>query len=167
MLHKLTLFRATGLFLYLLKTSKTLWCYDAFRGYRKRPVAWNRLIRKFTFQPFVFWGYLKVYRKGNSIKNYVNKLLKWSPRLLQCSLLRSYCLALRKTSLTVISFYNGYKILQNVLLKKLSVFPPLFGTSFHFRTQSCCKLLKWSFVKTYRIDKMLFIALQSLFLGWF
>ena len=37
-------FYATGLFLYPLKTSKNLWLSDVFRGYRKRPVAWNGLV---------------------------------------------------------------------------------------------------------------------------
>ena len=37
-------FHATGLFLYPLKTSENLWFFDVSRGYRKKPVAWNRLI---------------------------------------------------------------------------------------------------------------------------
>ena len=37
-------FRAIGLFLYPPKTSQTLWFSDVFRGYRKRPVAWDGLI---------------------------------------------------------------------------------------------------------------------------
>ena len=36
-------FHATGLFLYPLKTSKNLRFSDVFRGYRKRPMAWNGL----------------------------------------------------------------------------------------------------------------------------
>ena len=36
-------FHATGLFRYPLKTSESLWFSDAFRGYRKRPVARNGL----------------------------------------------------------------------------------------------------------------------------
>ena len=32
-------FHATGLFLYPLKTSETLWFSNVFRGYRKRPMA--------------------------------------------------------------------------------------------------------------------------------
>ena len=39
-------FHATGFFWYPLKTSENLWFSDVFRGYRKRPVAWNGLIRK-------------------------------------------------------------------------------------------------------------------------
>ena len=37
-------FHANGLFLYPLKTSESFWFSDIFRGYRKRPVACNRLI---------------------------------------------------------------------------------------------------------------------------
>ena len=36
-------FHATGLFRCPLKTSENLWFSDVFRGYRKRPVAWNGL----------------------------------------------------------------------------------------------------------------------------
>ena len=36
-------FYATGLFLYLPKTSENLWFSDIFRGFRKRPVASNAL----------------------------------------------------------------------------------------------------------------------------
>ena len=36
-------FFATDLFLYPLKTSENLWFSNNFRGYRKGPVAWNRL----------------------------------------------------------------------------------------------------------------------------
>ena len=36
-------FHATVLFLYPLKISENFWFSDVFRGYRKRPVAWNRL----------------------------------------------------------------------------------------------------------------------------
>ena len=35
---------ATSLFQYLLKTSENHWFSDVFRGYQKRPVAWNGLI---------------------------------------------------------------------------------------------------------------------------
>ena len=35
----INLFHATGLFLYLLKTSGNLWFSDVFRGYRKRPMT--------------------------------------------------------------------------------------------------------------------------------
>ena len=34
-------FHATDLFWYPLKASETLWFFDVFRGYQKRPVAWN------------------------------------------------------------------------------------------------------------------------------
>ena len=36
-------FHTTGLFLYLLKSSENLWFSDAFRGCRKKPMAWNGL----------------------------------------------------------------------------------------------------------------------------
>ena len=39
-------FHATGLFLYLLKTSENLWFSDVFRRYRKRPMAPNGLMKK-------------------------------------------------------------------------------------------------------------------------
>ena len=38
-------FHATGIFRYTLKTSEHLW-FSVFRGYRKRPVAWNGLSGK-------------------------------------------------------------------------------------------------------------------------
>ena len=37
-------FHATGLILYPLKTSENQMFSDVFRGYRKRSVAWNRLV---------------------------------------------------------------------------------------------------------------------------
>ena len=40
----LNFFHATGFVLYPLKTSENLCFSDFFRGYRKRPVAWNGLI---------------------------------------------------------------------------------------------------------------------------
>ena len=43
-------FHATGLFLYLLKTSENLWFSDVFRGYRKRPVAWDGLMYQLFFR---------------------------------------------------------------------------------------------------------------------
>ena len=39
----INLFHATGIFLYPLKTSKNQRFFDIFRGYRKKPVAWNGL----------------------------------------------------------------------------------------------------------------------------
>ena len=41
----ITSFHATGLLLYPMKTSETyrLWFRDVFRGFRRQPVAWNRL----------------------------------------------------------------------------------------------------------------------------
>ena len=36
-------FHATGIFQYPLKTSENLWFSDVFRGYWKRPMAWNGL----------------------------------------------------------------------------------------------------------------------------
>ena len=38
-------FHATGVFLYSLKTLENLWFSDVFRGYRKRPVTSNVLMR--------------------------------------------------------------------------------------------------------------------------
>ena len=43
-------FHATGLFLYLLKTSENLWFSDTFREYRKRPVAWSGLMCQLFFR---------------------------------------------------------------------------------------------------------------------
>ena len=43
----LTHFMPLVFFLYPLKTSENLWLSDVFRGYRKRPVAWNGLILLF------------------------------------------------------------------------------------------------------------------------
>ena len=43
-------FHVTGLFLYPLKTFGNLWFSDVFRGYRKRLVARNRLMKHATFQ---------------------------------------------------------------------------------------------------------------------
>ena len=39
----ISLFNATGLFLYPLIASENLWFSSVLRGYRKRVVAWNRL----------------------------------------------------------------------------------------------------------------------------
>ena len=36
-------FYVTGLFLYLLNTSENPWFPNVFRGFRKKPVAWNEL----------------------------------------------------------------------------------------------------------------------------
>ena len=38
-------FHAIDFFLYLLKTSENLWISDVFRGYRKRLMVWNGLIK--------------------------------------------------------------------------------------------------------------------------
>ena len=46
-------FNAIDLFLYPLKTSENLRLSDVFRGYRKKPVAWNRLIR---VRPQLYWN---------------------------------------------------------------------------------------------------------------
>ena len=43
-------FHDTPLFLYLLKTSENLWFSDVFRGYRKRPLAWNGLMYQLFFR---------------------------------------------------------------------------------------------------------------------
>ena len=46
-------FHATGLLLHLLKILENLWFSDVFRGYGKRPVAWNGIF-KFLCHPDVF-----------------------------------------------------------------------------------------------------------------
>ena len=46
----LNLFHATDLFLYLLKKSENIWFSGVFRGYRKRPVAWNGLMYQLFFR---------------------------------------------------------------------------------------------------------------------
>ena len=50
-------FHATVIFQYPLETSEDLWFSDIYKGYRKRPEAWNRLInakllRIHRFLPF-------------------------------------------------------------------------------------------------------------------
>ena len=40
----INLFHTDDIYLYPPKTSENLWFSDVFRGYRKRPVAWNVLI---------------------------------------------------------------------------------------------------------------------------
>ena len=47
-------FHAIGLLLYPHKTSANLWFSDVFRGYKKRPVAWNELT-KFDFIDWFQW----------------------------------------------------------------------------------------------------------------
>ena len=42
-LKQINSFHATGLFLYPLNISENFRFFDVFRGYRKRPVAWNEL----------------------------------------------------------------------------------------------------------------------------
>ena len=43
-MQMLDLFYATGLFLYHQKSSENQKFSNIFRGYKKKPVAWNRLI---------------------------------------------------------------------------------------------------------------------------
>ena len=43
-------FHATGLLLHLLKILENLWFSDVFRGYGKRPVAWNGLMYQLFFR---------------------------------------------------------------------------------------------------------------------
>ena len=50
-------FYATGLFLYPLKTSENQRFSDVFRGYRKRPVAWNGLRFNITHFSLMFHFY--------------------------------------------------------------------------------------------------------------
>ena len=50
--HSINLFHATGLFRYPLKASENLWFFHVFRGYRRRLVAWNGLIKNvLSFSP--------------------------------------------------------------------------------------------------------------------
>ena len=52
-------FHATGLFRKPLKTSENLWFSDVFRGYQKRPVAWNGLITR-AWDCFVVIAWMKM-----------------------------------------------------------------------------------------------------------
>ena len=52
-------FHVTGVILYPLKTSENLWFSDIFRGYRKRPVAWNGLTQ-IRLLPFVNLEFLQL-----------------------------------------------------------------------------------------------------------
>ena len=67
-------FYTTGLFLYPLKAWESLRFSDVFRGYRKRPVAWNGLARN--------WTNLCLHEGINFDDNVVNQIylrkLKWS-----------------------------------------------------------------------------------------
>ena len=47
-LLEINAFHANGLLLYLLKTSENLRFSDVFKGYQKRPVAWNRFKKSLT-----------------------------------------------------------------------------------------------------------------------
>ena len=49
-------FHATGLFRYPLKISQNQMFSDVFRGYRKRPVAWNELNDKSKILFFIKFG---------------------------------------------------------------------------------------------------------------
>ena len=51
-------FHATGLFLYPLKISENLWFSYVFRGYRKRPVTWNRLVGYVTAALYLLLSHL-------------------------------------------------------------------------------------------------------------
>ena len=57
----ITLFHATVLFQYSLKISKNLWLSDVFKGYRKRPVAWNGLTLEtvYEYEAISFMNILK------------------------------------------------------------------------------------------------------------
>ena len=55
---------ATTVFLDPLKASENIWFSDVFRGYRKRPVTWNGLIRMgyvFTDAFIYLFIYLFIY----------------------------------------------------------------------------------------------------------
>ena len=52
-------FHATGLFRKPLKTSENLWFSDVFKGYQKRPVAWNGLITR-VWDCFVVISWMKM-----------------------------------------------------------------------------------------------------------
>ena len=56
-------FHATGLFLYTLKISENLWIPDVFRGYRKRPVAWNGLKQVKQLTRFNYFS-IQLYHKN-------------------------------------------------------------------------------------------------------
>ena len=58
-------FHTTGHFLYLLKTSENNRLFDIFRGYRKRPVAWNLRQTQGSFS-------LRWSGKGNRFKHNLN-----------------------------------------------------------------------------------------------
>ena len=60
-----------GLFLYPLKALQNLWSSDVFRGYRKRSVEWNRLVRNLVLTPF------------NPITYGVYKMVKCALKILQ------------------------------------------------------------------------------------
>ena len=49
---RITHFSATVLFLYLLKPLENPWFSDVFRGYRKKPLTWNRLTNLFPMHSF-------------------------------------------------------------------------------------------------------------------
>ena len=51
-------FHAIGLFLYPLKISENLWFSYVFRGYRKRPVTWNRLVGYVTAALYLLLSHL-------------------------------------------------------------------------------------------------------------
>ena len=65
-------FRATILFLYPMKTSENRWFCDVFRGYRKRPVAWNGITAQILY---CFLAFIKKQQKDTTA------LLKTNNRL--------------------------------------------------------------------------------------
>ena len=73
----LTHFMPLIFYQYALKASENLWCSDVFRGYRKKPVAWNGLDRYSVF------NFLKKDGPINCSKNIVQSLLKWKSCLFQ------------------------------------------------------------------------------------
>ena len=98
-------FHATALCLYLLKISKNLWLFYVFRGYRKRPIAWNhcvKIARTRTFSgPYFFphsdwiWidtEYLSVF--GPNVAKYGPEKLRIRIHFMQWwveELLRNWC----------------------------------------------------------------------------
>ena len=67
---------ASGLFLYLLKTSENLWFPDVFRGYRKRSLTWNGLTHFMpVFHFYTSWKLQKTNNKYDLFKGYRNGTL--------------------------------------------------------------------------------------------
>ena len=51
----ITLFHATGLFLYPFKRPENFWFFNVFKGHRMRPVAWNVLSHKVKCYILQLW----------------------------------------------------------------------------------------------------------------